>query len=320
MHRILKEALPTAEGYAEHVVAIIADIRGFSAFSTRHESSDTAMYIRRVYMRLIEDYFPFATFFKSTGDGLLITVRFNDKETLQQAARDSVDACLRCLSEFADICKGDPMINFEVPSGIGFGLTRGMACCLVSSEMVLDYSGHILNLASRLTDLARPRGIVLDGDFGIELLTKKEQKLFELDQVYIRSVSEEVLWPVYVLSGVVVIPEQAKRPLRLEQWEIVPVSKSLKEWRDMGSRFGIPLPKNPKRPDGIEVWISHNLFKGRKLVEGMTEREQFGDFKLIRLENRPIVEIDIDKIVDRVRIKRIPQGTEVKVTVSYVPE
>ena len=69
MHKLFKDALPDAEGRSEHVVAIIADIRGFSEFSTRQESPNTAMYIKRVYMRLIEDYFPFASFFKPTGDG-----------------------------------------------------------------------------------------------------------------------------------------------------------------------------------------------------------------------------------------------------------
>lgn len=208
MHNVLKEALPDAEGRSQHVVVIIADIRGFSEFSTRCDSADTAMYIKRVYLRLIDDYFPFASFFKPTGDGLLMTVAFN-AGSLQKVAQDTVAACLRCWKEFPDICQGDAMINFDVPSAIGFGLTRGNACCLISGDKVLDYSGQILNLASRLTDLARPSGIVIDGSFGIELLSDKEQKLFEAEEPYIRSVSEEEPHKVYILRDVVEIPEQA---------------------------------------------------------------------------------------------------------------
>ena len=45
MHRKFRESLDTAEGHSEFIIVVVVDIRGFSAFSKRHESPDTAMYI-----------------------------------------------------------------------------------------------------------------------------------------------------------------------------------------------------------------------------------------------------------------------------------
>ena len=52
-----RKKLEHAEGRSEFVIAVICDIRGFSAFSTSHESPDTAMFIKRFYLTLLDDYF-----------------------------------------------------------------------------------------------------------------------------------------------------------------------------------------------------------------------------------------------------------------------
>lgn len=210
MHRVFRESLDRAEGRSEFIVAVIADIRGFSAFSTEHESVETAVYIKRVYTRMIDDYFAGSSFYKPTGDGMLISIRYTE-QSLPEAARAAVGGCLRCLEEFPTICEGDPMINFEVPARIGFGVARGPACCLVSGDVVLDYSGHLLNVTSRLADVARPRGIVIDAAFGVDLLPDEHRALFEKAAVYLRSVAEDVPREVYIMKGAVKLPEAARQ-------------------------------------------------------------------------------------------------------------
>ena len=154
------DALANAQGRSEFVIVVVLDIRGFSRFSTRHESPDIAMFIKRFYLRLIKDYFPNAAFVKPTGDGLLMTFIYNEN-TLNEVAKQVIETCLKVLDDFPTLCKDDPMINFRVPDALGIGIARGTACCLFSGEETLDYSGHLLNLASRLNDLARPSGIVI---------------------------------------------------------------------------------------------------------------------------------------------------------------
>lgn len=318
MHRILKKALPQAEGRSEFIVAVVADIRGFSEFSIVRESPETAMYIRRVYVQLISRYFPQASFYKPTGDGLLMTIPYNDK-TLRGVATAIVAACLRCVEEFGNICQGDPMINFDVPSRIGFGVARGTACCLVSGRRVLDYSGHLLNLTSRLTDLARPSGIVIDGELGLDLLSEDQQSLFQEDQVCMRSVAEETPRTVYIQKGVVEIPEETRRPLRFEEWQTVEISKTVREWKMLASRFRVELLKRLKRPDGIHVEMEHQKFRKGKIVPGVVSVPPV-TFQHVLQANRSLIRLHVDDMVSYLRRHRIPQGTSVKVTINYVPE
>lgn len=320
MHRVFQEALDGAEGRSQFIVAVIADIRGFSAFSTHHESVETAVYIKRVYIRMIDDYFPGASFYKPTGDGMLITMPYTyTEESLRQAAQAVVEGCLRCLEEFPAICGDDPMINFEVPAAIGFGIAQGPACCLTSADVVLDYSGHLLNLTSRLTDLARPRGIVMDGGFALGLLPDEQQKLFQEEQVYLPSVSEETPRTVYILKGVVEIPEAARRPVRLEQWETEGVEMTLRDWKAMSPAFRVKLPKRLKRRDGIYVEVRHAKLRQRKKIPGIETVEPVR-FQYVLEANRPLVVLDLDHMLGYLRAKRLPGSANVKVVVRYVPE
>jgi class 3 adenylate cyclase len=164
MHRDLAALLPKATGVSEFVIALNVDIRGFSSFAKLAESSEAALFLKKVYLKLITEYFEDASFFKPTGDGLLIVQAFEEEE-LQQMVTGMVTKCLSVVTAFPHLLDGDPMINFDVPRKIGIGLTRGAATRLVSNDKILDYSGRPLNLASRLMDLARPSGIVMDKAF-----------------------------------------------------------------------------------------------------------------------------------------------------------
>ena len=57
------------------------------------------------------------------------------------------------------------------------GISRGTVCRLVSKGKTLDYSGRVVNLASRLMDDARPSGVVFDASVGIDLLSEEQAKL-----------------------------------------------------------------------------------------------------------------------------------------------
>jgi len=51
------QALLDAQGRSEFVLVVVADIRGFSDFSTRNESPNIAMFIKRFYLQMLEKYF-----------------------------------------------------------------------------------------------------------------------------------------------------------------------------------------------------------------------------------------------------------------------
>jgi class 3 adenylate cyclase len=318
----LRKALEDARGQSESIFAVVADIREFSLFSKNHESPDVATYIKRVYIGLIDNYFPFAKFYKATGDGLLIAVPF-DAHNLQEVAQKTVGACLNCVSEFADICHGDPMVNFATPDKIGFGIARGTACCLVSRNTVLDYSGHLLNLASRLMDHARPSGIVLDGAFGIELLDEETQGLFVAEKVCMRSVAETEPVTVYTLKGVVEIPEEARRPLSLETWEIESRTHKVRHWRKTDvPTYAVDLPKRLKRSDGIIVELRYRPRRRPKTAATRVifQRLSADAYVYTVLANQPCVFVKLDALIGFANQRKLTAEQELELRISYVPE
>ena len=276
------------------------------------------MYIKRVCLELIDNYFGAASFYKPTGDGLLVTIPYT-ASTLKKVASDTVKSSLKCHEEFAHICDNDPMVNFDVPTGIGIGIARGTACCLKSKDLILDYSGHILNLASRLMNLARPAGIVIDGNFTIGLLDNPDQKLFEKKGVYIRSIAEERPKTVHILKGAVDIPVEYLQPLTGERWELITKKKTFKEWKELSRPpfYRIKLKKGLKRPDAIKVTIfSPAKTKGESNV-GTRRYHLFTHFNYERIAGDPNVTVNLDKMVEYLKSLKITLNTEVELRIDY---
>jgi class 3 adenylate cyclase len=319
MHKILKAALPNATGHSEFVIVVVADIRGFSAFSRQHESPDIAMYVKRVYMKLIDAYFPAASFYKTTGDGLLATVPYDEK-TLSETANQTLESCLRCVDEFGSICQDDAMVNFPTPNLVGFGLTRGTACCLASADMVLDYSGHLLNLATRLMGLARPSGIVLDGAFGTQLLKTDTQALFEAAEVYLRGLAEDKPVKVFYQKGKVEIPEDAKRPLATQRWNTWSETRKLHEWRKVGQLHRLSKTGLSRRPVSAVLSATYPAKAAGKILKGVTATTIFSSqLSYYELAGKVYPSIDTWSLVDHLKSRGVSSKSAVTLTIDFVP-
>ena len=236
--------LENAQGRSEFVISVVCDIRGFSSFSTCHESPDTAMFIKRFYLKLLNDYFPQAVFAKPTGDGLLLIFRY-DETNLLIVSEGVIKACFEALNDFPTMFKDDHMINFSTPSDIGFGISRGPSCCLYSGHTIIDYSGQLLNLASRLNDLARPKGIVLAGSYLKEVIPKTSRELFQENNVYLRGVAEDK--PIVIFhSADVSIPDYALHPIARPNWTIFTREVTFQNLKNMDGNFMLNLPDEPE--------------------------------------------------------------------------
>lgn len=296
-----RRKLEAAEGVSAQVIVVFADIRDFSRFSHFNDPTDVAIYVSRIYLRLME-MFPSADFYKSTGDGLLITIP-HDGENLRDRARDVVQACLNCVDTFAHLCDDDHMVNFEVPNRIGFGITRGSACRIVAGEEILDYSGHRLNLAARLLDLARPEGVVIDKSFRLELLDDATVKLFSAENVYVRSLAEETPIPVWIQTECVVIPDEVKRPLRLEEWETKEVTAQLKDWRhSLVTTYQLEGPL--KRADGVVVKVDYPVRRAGKLTGNMRSFKPDA-WEYVVSGSDHSLEVNIPEIFQYLRARRV---------------
>jgi class 3 adenylate cyclase len=307
-------ALVEAQGRSEFVLVVVADIRGFSDFSTRNESPNIAMFIKRFYLQLLENYFGSANFVKPTGDGLLMTFGYSE-QNLKPVVETVIRACMRCLAEFSTICKDDPMINFAVPQQIGFGIARGTACCLYSGEEILDYSGHLLNLASRLNDLARPSGIVIDGNFMRSVLPEDLLSAFGEQKVYLRGIAEAEPVNILYLNGHVEVPQSALSPLASDTWISKDYQYTLTALRTLGN-YRVVMSPAAKSKDKIKITASFPK-RGTKNIYTFVN---VGDFTYSDTGPSALLVIDTAKLIARVIADKPAQNIKVKIRVEYVPK
>jgi len=238
-------SLANAEGTSELVIAVFVDLRGFSDFSRREESPNVALFIKRFFLKIVNDYFPNAEFVKPTGDGLLLIFKYkDDPEVFKHVAQTVIDQCLVFLEHHPVLFEMDAMINFDIPQSVGFGIARGTACCLRGPDGIVDYSGHLINLAARLTALARPGGIVLDGRFGLSMLNEEVQECFSSEDVYLKGISDEKPTQVHYLSDYVVVSDFYKKPRHLDDWRVLSKEFTKKELDILSDKFTFDLPED----------------------------------------------------------------------------
>jgi class 3 adenylate cyclase len=256
MHREFRALLDKAVGTSEYVVVLIIDVRGFSAFSTRVDSADAGLYIKKVYARIIDDFFPEASFFKPTGDGLLLTLPYTE-ETLDETVRQALERSFGLVQSFGTLVTDDKMITFDVPTDVGIGVARGSASCLRSGDRILDYSGRILNLSSRLMNIARPSGIVTDGSFSPELVGDDLERRLRTDHVYLPGIAEATPVEVRYSWEFTTIAARAKQPLAEYKWKTWTETRTLKQLEDSSGRFLVELQERPVDEAEIQVSSRH---------------------------------------------------------------
>jgi len=316
MHRELKKLLKKATGKSEFAIAVTVDIRDFSSFAGREDSTGVAEFIKRFYLKLISKYFPKARYFKPMGDGLLIIYTYTEG-TLRKVTNEIFQSCLNLVSEFSSICAGDEMINFDVPDRVGIGISRGSVCCLVSGDKILDYSGRCLNLSARLMDLARPSGIVFDGGFGLDILSDELKGQFEKDNVFVKGIAEIHPIEIYYAKEHTMLPLRLKRPLKEIEWETINDTKTLKQIKSVKGKFLYLLRNKPLDPNSIAVKVEYQkVLKGKK-VSDMTSIFPFSDFEYILEGDEPTIKLRFDLLAERLVKRGIKNNWNVIIRIKY---
>ena len=248
--------LEKAIGIQEYVIAINLDIRGFSSFCKEVNDFDVATYLKTVYSKILDEYFQNASYYKPTGDGLIIIIPFN-RSNLKEIANSTDKSCLNLLENFSTLCNDEPMVSFATPDEIGIGVARGSACCIFNKEedKVLDYSGRVLNLASRLMDMARPSGIVIDAGFRITLLNDDYQKLFANEKVYPRGITTSRPITVHYTKQVTSIPDEHKNPPIEPKWETEVKRVKYEKLKTMTGYYGFILKHKLLDDDKVFVQV-----------------------------------------------------------------
>ena len=198
----LVDLLRTARGESCQVIAVFVDVRGFSSFAGVAESTDTAQFLRTIYSKILEDYFPTADFVKPTGDGLMLIRELDpEAEKVIEEVQHWVQASLSLVADFPTLTDDDVLLNVPVPAHIGIGVARGSATKLIGQgDTTIDYSGRCLNLAARLMDLSRPEGVVFHDRHATALLGSTVDAMF-MEQVYVKGIDDTSPLTIHASTG-----------------------------------------------------------------------------------------------------------------------
>lgn len=324
MNKELKTLLQSAIGTSQHIIATIVDIRGFTSFSQTVDSVEAANFLKRVYLRIIEEYFQFACYFKPTGDGLLIVTEY-DANSLKEMANEVIEASLRLLEDFPELCKSDPMVYFKTPNQIGIGISRGAACCISSENETLDYAGKAINLASRLTNIARPSGIVFDADFNKNLLSENNLKPFSEESIFnIRGIAENSSIKICFTKQYTIIPSVLKKPTEEPKWVKQTYEDSIGTLKKMLSSdiavTCLNLAENPCDPSQIRLRISIDRKTPKGLIPFWDLTTESPGVSYQKIGPNSSVEVSLDTLMERLTKHKPKNETKVSYVVYYPVE
>jgi class 3 adenylate cyclase len=258
LHGQLRSSLRSAGGRSCEVVALFADIRGFSSFSERNESLAIAKYLRAAVTGILDRYFHDATFFKLTGDGLLVVYEHPDSEQALRSTLASVlKRAIKLVYEFNSIAADDVMVTIrDLPTALGIGVARGPATCLIAKDgAILDYTGRCLNLAARAMDKARPLGVVFADTHAADLIDDELALVLSDDEVCIRGIAERVPIPIQVTAQVKIRPADRVPTEEDDDWGESHMM-SVEEVRST-SGHAFYLPRPPQSDEVGRVWIEY---------------------------------------------------------------
>jgi len=218
------------------------------------------------------------------------------------------------------------MIIYPVPERIGIGISRGSSCCLLSitengEELILDYSGRILNLANRLMNIARPYGLVIEYETGKNILSNDLLELFSEEEVYLKGVSEENPIKIYYLTGYVIIEDYNKKPLKEPSWESASVDTDYITYKKMVKTSVITLPMKPLNINDILIRIEFQpIINGElrtdftRMISAKIDEE---DIKYRKFGNKHEVIINHDKMIELLETAGIYEDAKLTITVYY---
>ena len=171
-------------------LALIYDIRGFTAASKRLKTADLGAFAtaaHRVILDLFAGHPP--TFVKNLGDGHLLL--WECAEGLDPVlVADVVEASQKARTAFAAFASAQRSAGQDLPGRVGIGVAFGE----VSRSD--DYYGRTLNLAGRLQGVARPEGLALDPGVFEAIAAKNEalRAVFKKARVRLKGLGSTLVW------------------------------------------------------------------------------------------------------------------------------
>lgn len=186
------EILP--ESRPSDVLVMFCDFRGFTRQTSDRRlspeaGSKVASHLYKHVVRFCSTIKPHGTpppFFKPAGDGLLVVWEL-PKSDIKRILNMIISEIIHMHDEFS---LPPDLVPVTIQARLGIGATRGAAACIKvrqgnsENSVFEDYFGYPVNLASKLQNLARPSGVVLDKR-SLEVLGKDLLAKFDFDSRYV---------------------------------------------------------------------------------------------------------------------------------------
>jgi class 3 adenylate cyclase len=150
-------SIGVVEAFMPHAVVILYDIRGFTTAAKRIPEARFGAFITEAH-QLVLSFLqePPPTFTKNLGDGNLLLWEVEERPPAGMIAA-LVRASVLAQREYHALVARQAFDGAEhLPRELGFGVVFGT---VTRGD---DWYGNAINLAARLQDCARPRGVILD--------------------------------------------------------------------------------------------------------------------------------------------------------------
>jgi class 3 adenylate cyclase len=259
---MLESLLPTARADNCQVVATFLDVRGFSSYAEIGDTSNVAAYLRSVYTTILRDYFPDRSFFKPTGDGLLLIHELVLEKSSEWPAtiQGLLERSIALVAEFPRLTVSDLAVAPPVPADLGIGMSRGSATKIISGSVILDYTGRPLNRAARLMDKARPRGVAFYDTHPEQVLADSDvASLFRVESVCLRGIADSEPIQIFVTGNVVIDPRDREPINDVQKIFGEKVSLTVADVRTYDN-YPFELPRRPRMVENVGVRVDYERF------------------------------------------------------------
>jgi class 3 adenylate cyclase len=315
MYRIIQRAMADAETRSDHILAVNLDVRGFSRFCKEVESLDAALFVKKAYTKILDCVFTDSDFHKLHGDGLIILYIYKEGQ-LKPMLNRVVELSVKAIDLFPTLFSKDPMLSFETPKNIGIGIARGPASQLYLGKKTLDYFGSPINLAARLSDMAEPKGVVIDAKTEAGLLRPRLRGKFSSDRVYVKGFAEADPLEILFLAGTTEIAPGYKRPLNEIIWETATLTRKFGELI-VGPNHAIPLDHKPLDSSQIALKVIYPAYSNGERLKNKVVHRTGMEFEYSEFGNDRSITIDCGAIARILKADQIPEDTAIRFEVIY---
>ncbi len=182
---------------------------------------------------------------------------------------------------------------------------------------ILDYFGRVLNLASRMMELARPSGIVLDDSFGLSLVPPASASHFAQTQVYIRGIAEQAPITIHYTKEHSVIDRERKYPIQDTRWGTKKLVYVFKELQNLRVRFKVKLASTPSDPKKTNVTVEHPSIRNGRKHPTLLTYFSFDEFTYLSEAGDSFVSIDYVELARRLQKAKVKPNWEVTIQIVY---